>query len=70
MTGKPAKKAILWSDAVTQKEFLKEADRRGLTSRQNKKRYKKNKLWKKMKKDKAEEIFNAYAKTFESLEKI
>lgn len=70
MTGKPAKKPNLWSDAVTQTVFVKEAEQRGLLSKQNKKRYKKHKLWKKMKKQKAEEIFNAYAKAFVELEQI
>ena len=70
MTGKPAKKPNLWSDAVTQAAFVKEAEQRGLLSKQNKKRYKKYKLWKKMKKQKAEDIFNAYAKTFVDLKQI
>ena len=70
MTGKPAKKPNLWSDAVTQAAFVKEAEQRGLLSKQNKKRYKKHKLWKKMKKQKAEDIFNAYAKTFVDLKQI
>lgn len=70
MTGKPAKKPNLWSDAVTQAAFVKEAEQRGLLSKQKKKRYKKHKLWKKMKKQKAEDIFNAYAKTFVDLKQI
>ena len=70
MTGKPARKPVLWSDAVTQKSFMEEAERRGLLSRQNKKRYKQYRLWRKMKKQKAEEVFDAYAKTFTELRKI
>ena len=70
MTGKTARKAVLWSDAVTQKDFLAEAERRGLLSKQNRKRYKKYTIWKKMKKQKAEDAFDAYAKVFTNLKPI
>ena len=70
MTGKPAKKPSIWSDAVTQAEFMAEAQRRGLLSKQNKKRYNKYRIWKKMKRQKAEDVFDAYAKVFTEMEKI
>lgn len=70
MTGKPAKKPSIWSDAVTQAEFEAEAERRGLLSKQNKKRYNKYRIWKKMKRQKAEDTFDAYAKVFTEMEKI
>ncbi len=70
MTGKPAKKPNIWSDAVTQSEFIAEAEKRGLLSKQNKKRYQKYRLWKKMKKQKFEDAFDEYAKVFTELEKI
>jgi hypothetical protein len=70
MTGKPAKKPSIWSDAVTQAEFEAEAERRELLSKQNKKRYKKYRIWKKMKRQKAEDTFDAYAKVFTEMEKI
>ena len=70
MTGKEAKKPAIWSDAVTQSEFLAEAAERGLLSKENKKRYKKYRMWRKMKKQKAEDVFDAYAKTFTQLEHI
>ena len=70
MTGKPSKKPSIWSNAVTQAEFIAEAEKRGLLSKQNKKRYQKYRLWKKMKKQKYEDAFDDYAKVFTELEKI
>ena len=70
MTGKSAKKPSIWSDAVTQAEFEAEAERRGLLSKQNKKRYNKYRIWKKMKRQKAEDTFDAYAKVFAGMEQI
>lgn len=70
MTGKTSKKPVIWSDAVTQKDFMAEADRRGLTSRSNRKRYQKYRIWKKMKRQKAEDAFDAYARVFTELRQI
>jgi len=70
MTGKPSRKPAIFSDAVTQKEYEAEAAGRGLLSKEQKKRYQRYRLWRKMKRRKPEEAFDAYAKVFSELTRI
>lgn len=69
LTGKSSGITIT-SDHVLQKQFNKEAKKRGIISRQNKKRYKEYRQWVKENKRDVEKEFNKYSEMFYGIEKI